>query len=516
MKKLIVSAFAFTLAMTSVANAEMSPDEKAAMAALQARVQALEAALKAAPPPAPAPAKAPAAPPPAGGPFISLQPNPAGNVLLNIGGEIVQVYGNLDMSYDVTTKGLQSFYPSSGDSPVGNSSYLSAISSNLSYIGVRGTHKLGAKSGVTYQLETQLDISATPGTANTNSNNSADVKGALVSRNSYVGVVTPMGAFKIGKTDAPYKTATARFNTPFNGTIGDYAVIMGNSGGDNRVEFGTRMDHSIWYESPNFGGLTFAALVSPGQNRASDNSNIASGEASCTGGNLPGSGALPPQCNDGSWGWAYSADVAYQIGKAYLVTAYEAHKKVNRVSDLPNLDPRDIGDETAIKGGIQYAFSPRTSISALYETMQRFIPSDLTYQNERTRDGFWLALSQATSKRDTLSLGWARANPSPGDPGQHNTPGGLNPNNMANMYTAVFRHNIDRHFSVYADWALTLNHPDAHYDLGAGGRGLTTDCHDASTLAAFDPTTGGVTGNGPHCYAGGRLQGFSTGLKVTF
>ena len=44
--------------------------------------------------------------------------------------------------------------------------------------------------------------------------------------------------------------------------------------------------------------------------------------------------------------------------------------------------------------------------------------------------------------------------------------------------------------------------------------------HDATTLAAFDPTAngglGGVTGGGPHCFAGGRLQGFSTGLDIKF
>ena len=28
--------------------------------------------------------------------------------------------------------------------------------------------------------------------------------------------------------------------------------------------------------------------------------------------------------------------------------------------------------------------------------------------------------------------------------------------------------------------ALTLNHGNAHYDLGAGGRGVTTDCHDGT------------------------------------
>jgi predicted porin len=533
MKKLIAYVFAFSLALTGVASAEMTPDEKAAMAALQAQVNALTAAMAALQAQqAHAVAKPPAAlPPPPAGSFIGLQKNTTGNVVLLIGGEAVQVYGNIDVSLDATTKGLQSFYPSSGDSPVGNMSYLQAISTNLSFIGVRGDHKIGPHSGVVYQLEGGFQVSSTPGTVNTNSNDSGDVNGALFSRNSYIGLRTPSGQFKIGKTDAPYKTSTARMN-PFSGEIGDYSVVMGNSGGDNRTEFGTRLDHSIWYESPNWGGFSVNLLFSPGQNRASDSSNIASGSSSCTGGNLPGSGALPPLCNDGSFSSAYSASAQYQIGKAYMTAAYEAHKKVNRTSDLPDLDPNDVGDETAVKGGIQYAFSRQTSIAAIYESMQRFLPAYLTPQNERTRDGFWLTGTQALSRVDSFSVGWARANPSPGDPGQHNTPtlypnaanptlyGTPNPDNMANMFTAMFRHTIDRHVSWYADWALTLNHPYAHYDLGAGGRGITTDCHDATTLAAFDPTAngglGGVTGTGPHCYAGGRLQGFSTGLDVKF
>ena len=54
--------------------------------------------------------------------------------------------------------------------------------------------------------------------------------------------------------------------------LGDYAVVMGNTGGDNRVEFGTRLEHSIWYESPKIGGVfSFDALVSPGQNRTYNN-----------------------------------------------------------------------------------------------------------------------------------------------------------------------------------------------------------------------------------------------------
>jgi hypothetical protein len=308
--------------------------------------------------------------------------------------------------------------------------------------------------------------------------------------------------------------------------------VMGNSGGDNRVEFGTRLDHAIWYESvPFFGGWVASFMSAPGQNRASDSSNIAAGEAGCAGGNLPGSGALAPACNDGAWSAVESASLVFRKpnNPLSLAGAYEIHHKVNRQSDLtgvvfngidfttPDMMALDVGDEHGVKGGAGYAISKWVSINGFYEVLTRDVPQILQFQNERTRTGFWLSSTLIPSPKDTISLGWARANPSTGDPGQHNSPAGLNPDNMANMFAFDYRHQIDRHVAWYVDWALTLNHPAAHYDLGAGGRGLTTDCHDAAQLTAFDPTNPGlVSGNGPHCYAGGRLQGFSTGVNVRF
>lgn len=511
-------AFACVVGTTGIASADQASDLAAKMEAMQQQMDAmkaqldeLKAARRLAPPPGTPPAR-----PGQGGPFI--QRVPGDPVTFLVGGEAITVYGNLDLSIDSTTKGFE-HSPIPADGPVGNTSYLNAVSSNLSYIGVRGRHKLGPNSGLLYQLETQLDVSSTAGTVNTNSNNDSVVKGALTSRNSFVGLATKIGAFKLGKSDAPYKNATARMN-PFTAELGDYAVIMGNSGGDNRVEFGTRLDHAIWYESPALHGWTFNLLASPGQNRSSDSSNIAAGESSCAGGNVPGSGALPPGCNDGAFSNAYSGNVAYQMGKWYATYAYELHQRVNRSSDIadPVLSPLDIADERAWKAGVQYAFSPRSTISLIYEDLKRYVDPSLEFQNERTRNGFWTAFSQGLSNSDSINFGWARANPSPGDTGQHNTPGGPNPDNMANLYTIAYKHAIDKHVSWYADWALTLNHPDAHYDLGAGGRGITTDCHDAATLTAFDPTAAPVpvSGTGPHCFAGGRLQGFSAGLKVQF
>ena len=116
-----------------------------------------------------------------------------------------------------------------------------------------------------------------------------------------------------------------------------------------------------------------------------------------------------------------------------------------------------------------------------------------------------------------MSAGWAHAGKSKGFLGVHNTPDNQTSfDNSANMYSLAWRHAIDKYTTVYLDYAMTDNHADAHYDLGAGGHGVTTDCHDSTPMAMFDATTGGVTNDGPHCFSGGRLQGVSAGVAFKF
>ncbi|WP_245005054.1 porin [Paraburkholderia sacchari] len=439
----------------------------------------------------------------------------------------MEFYGDLNLSVDYATKGLQSSYLRPDGTrvyPLGNMSWQPDISSNLSYLGVRGKHTFGSPQlAFVYQLETQIDVSATAGTANSNSAQDSTVKGALTSRNSFVGLTgQSWGALKIGKTDAPYKTSTQRMN-PFSGTPGDYASIMGNTGGDNRVEFGTRLDHAIWYESPNFHGFTFNALVSPGQNRGYENSTQAAGESDCTGGNIPGSGGGPVACNDGSYGTAYSANLAYTQGPLYLTAAYELHRNVNRSGDVTNTpaaaasadgtDPNDVGNEWALKVGAQYTFSTGTTVSGIYEWMRRQIPNYLESQNERSRNGYWLSLTQVITPADIASIGWAHAGGTPGDPGQHNTApadpnaiGISNPPNAANMFAFLYRHVFDKNLSVYFNYAYLINQANAHYALGAGGRSVTYDCHDGSSISQ----------GAPYCYAGGHPMAVSVGVNYKF
>ena len=481
------------------------------------------------------------------------------------GGEITG-YGNIDVSFDGASKSVTGWFGSADNghcgygggfcTPTGNFGWMPDISTNLSYLGVRGFQKLpGTDWRFVYQLEAGFDVSAYPSNKQTNSNLSNQVNGALFSRNSYIGLASPaFGAIKIGKEDTPYKSSTAAFN-PFSGMWGDYSVVMGNTGGDNRVEFGYRASHAIWYESPNMGGFQWNVLYAPGQNRSWISDNISSGESDCTGNNDPTSGAPAGPgsfyCTDGSFSDLVSANISYTNGGLYVTAAYEWHHAVNRQSDVQGmfgivpppvvgvfgncqngaattftstLCMQDVADEDAAKIGALYKFNTGTTVGAIVEHMTRYVPGDLQFQNERTRWGTWAFVSQQLTPVDSVHFGWAHAFRANGDPGQHNdcilpTPNGSGScyapnNNQADMVTAAYKHQFSKNLTWYTDIAATFNGPSAHYDLGAGGRGVTTDCHDANDLAGGSASGGAFAS--PNCFTGTTLVGVSTGLQWRF
>jgi predicted porin len=461
-----------------------------------------------------------------------FQPIPGQTASFCTPGGQFTLYGNMDVSFDYTSKNIKTtdvfdFGAHPFDTPRGNFGWMPAISTNLSYFGVRGFQKVGTYDfNFVYQLEAGFDISAAPGNKQSNSNLSNQVNGALFSRNSYIGIASKnWGAIKIGKTDAPYKTSTAAFN-PFSGQIGDYSVIMGNTGGDNRVEFGTRLSHAVWYESPNISGFQFNALFAPGQNRSDISDNLSAGESDCTGNNDPTSGGASA-CTDGSFSNAASANLSYTNGGFYATAAYERHWKVNRQGDIPgSANPQffidDVADEDAAKIGALYNFkSTGTTIGGIFESMHRYVPADISFQNERQRNGTWLFVSQQLTDADSIHFGWAHAFRTPGDPGQHNDslipfPDGsanffASNHNQADMVTGSYKRKLSSNLTWYTAIAATFNGPSAHFDLGAGGRGVTTDCHDAGI-----PAGGGAGAAGGACFTGTTLMGVSTGLQYRF
>lgn len=492
-------------------------------------------------------------------------------------------FGTLDVSIDGTTKGMDGMvaYPYSlapgvtsptgpfvitggqKAAPFGRVGWMPMMSSNGSNIGYRGDHQISdSQVDFVYQVATSIDMAAAPGLRDTWTKSSNTVEGAIGLGDTFIGFKghgsADWGEIRLGEMYMPYKTSTDRMN-PFGGQLGNYNTVMGNTGGDNRIEFGTRMDHVVQYNSPDMSGLRFDAAWSFGQN-PDPNSNLPSlGSVDCSGGNSPGSGNLALNCDDGGFDNAFSGDLKFETGGLYLVAAYEIHTNVNRSSDgvgannpyyayLYGLGPNnplsarlldwsdflayegenpgealagspeyntavDVADEWAMKFGGQYHFDWGLTISYIYEDMHREVPQIMEFQNERQRTGDWVALDYTfPNGRDRIAAGWAHAGASVGDPGgQHNyMPAGIG-DNQANMTTLAYWHKFDKQFSMYADVADTSNDGNAHYDIGAGGHGIKTDCHDATHALFIDYSSAG-----PTTWGGCHPIGVSIGAQFKF
>jgi predicted porin len=568
-----MTACAMTFATTAAVHADDAQDTQALkeqmrlmkqqMDALQKQIDAMSAkqAKQAAAPPAAVAAEGPAKPI-----EVAAPAEPKFEAFAK------GFYGTLDVSFDDASKGIRGLTADSfsyagagpgsgyvdngpkGTQITGSVGWIGDISTNKSVLGYRGSHKIdGSSVDFIYQIETQPSITSAPGLNTSYTQQSNVTKAGIGYGDTFVGLSNiDWGKLKIGTTYSPYKRSTDRMN-PFSGMLGDYAALVGNTGGDNRVEFGTRLDHSIWYESPSFFGVfSFDALISPGANRTYNNVVQSAGSPDCSGGNTPGSGNLPLNCDDGGFGSAYSADLKFEYGGWYATAAWELHHKVNRNSDgiganspyynylvatgSPLIDfgtyngyvaeygaafvaangftppyLTDVVDEWAVKGGIQYTFDFGLTLSGLYEWLRRALPADLEFQDERTRMGTWFAASYDFSARDNFSIGWAHAGATPGDPGGQHNYNPENTQNQANMYTIAWKHHFDKNLYGYLDAAETINDGNAHYDIGAGGRGVTTDCHDGTNTVFNDYSSAG-----PTTWGGCHPIGVSAGLNYKF
>jgi predicted porin len=461
-----------------------------------------------------------------------------------VAGTTMQLYGHADVSYDYVDNGITSAmeaasvpaFPFPNDPARANNGWMSQVSSNLSYFGIRASHKINDYLTGVFQFETEISFAATPGATSDN-----QCKYCLGARDSFVGVQGPWGAVKLGKEDAPYKKAIVPLD-PFYNTIGDHRSIMGNSGGDNRAEFESRISHAIWYDSPTSHGLAASILFSPGQNRSVDNGAYPRGEPICAGGNgifvasfqnranvAEASGPNINPCNDGAWGNVLSTAVTYKGHGFYGFGAYEHHSDVNRTTDSVG-----VADEAGWRlGGSYTAKNPGTTVSFVYEGLKRYAantisgilgqPVKFAALDERTRPlATMFVVSQKLSNKDVLSADWIHAGKTPGDPGQCAAPDPVTlqctafasltgvpgtaaslantVNNNSNMYALGLKHTITRNMSAYFVTSRQANHTAAHYDLGAVGHGVVVDKRD-------------FTGVG---FAGTRLQGISSGLTFDF
>lgn len=507
-KKSLAIACSLALACMASAHADQASDLQAKLDALQRQIQELQAQIGAVQKKQEQVASSPG---------VSMKPG--NDLTFQVGGGEVTIYGHADVSLDYQTNGMSGFMHG-GQAVTGNNGWMGDVSSNLSFFGIRGERAVSSDLKGVFQFETEVAYAATPGASDQAPDGTAQ-KFSLGSRNSYVGLQSATyGAIKLGKTDTPYKTTTGRMD-PFANTPGDYNAIMGNTGGDNRAEFDMRLSHSIWYESPKLNGFSFSGLVSPGQNRSTNTGLYAQGEPDCTGGNssagLNGTAGQPTTCNDGSFGTAYSAAVAYEAGPLYATGAYELHKNVNRMGD--EVDPGTIGvrNESGFKLGVQYALPTNTTVSFIAERLKRDAITPAL--NERTHTATWLALTQKLTAYDDLNFGWAHAGKTPGQPigGVEDKYGNDAPSgssdNGANLYSIGYKHRfLDKRTTTYLTYSRLVNDYWGHYSLGAGGHGLPTRNYVGDKFIG-GCQDGGVCGPP---FSGNTAQGLSLGLTYDF
>ena len=367
--------------------------------------------------------------------------SPAPPLTAQIGGASVTLYGYADLSADATSDGKE---------------HLNQVSSNLSYLGVRGGKDLG-NTGLKaiFQIETLVNVSGTPTETS-----------ALGSRNSFLGLEGQFGKIMLGKTDSPYKRATASMD-PFASSVGDYNTIMGNTGGDLRAEFDARIPHSLFYDSPKWGPFSVNALYSPGQKYANltdaNNYAFAQGEKVCAGATPGSSGSLPDPgstlCNDGAFKNAYSVALNFDQGPLLFTLSYERHQATDRTSDNGGIS----ADESAAKAGVSYKFGGN-KLSAIYEKFYRggnAVPS----LNERTRTGYYLSDVQELGNGFDAMAAWAHAGSTPGGPDFGTA------DDKANMYAVGMKYHYDKQTAFYLTGAFLKQGAGAHYALGAGGHG---------------------------------------------
>jgi predicted porin len=395
----------------------------------------------------------------------------------HIGGADLTLYGKIDVSAESASNGQQR---------------IGQVSSNESYLGVRGGKDLGS-TGVRaiFQIETMAEISGTPTAAS-----------SLASRNSFGGIEGNLGKLMFGKYDTPYTRATASMD-PFANSLGDYRSIMGNTGGEGRAEFDYRMPHSIFYDSPNMKGFTVNALFSPGQklNDLSSGSNYAfpQGELVCSGsqqtslnGATPNAAGAQTVCNDGAFKNALSAALTYESGPLMATVGWEQHQNVNRTSDAGG----DVANESAAKIGFSYNFLPiGNKVSAIYEKLSRG-GSISPALNERARNGYYISDVQSLGHGFDLMAAWAHAGQTPGSP---KFPGVAD---TADMFTIGLKYHYDDQTSLYLIGAYLNQDAGAHYGLGAG------EGHGTPVLSPRTSTGAPMPGQ--------SLNAISAGLQYAF
>ena len=231
-----------------------------------------------------------------------------------------------------------------------------SLTSEHSYLGLRGREPLQNQMAVLWQAENTVDI---------------DAGGWGPGRDTFAGLEMRFGSLLIGKHATPYRMSTEGLDL-FADTRADYNAVIGSVGGASL--FNNRADNALLYLTPRDKRLRFALAYST---------------------RVAGEDDLPLTTAE-SRQEAWSAALEFASGPLYLGFAYES---------LGELMGPGLDDGKARKVGLGWDFGQGTRMSFIWEDART---GEVSGGEEVARDAYYLSLAHIQGNL-TCKLAYGRA-----------------------------------------------------------------------------------------------------------
>lgn len=347
-----------------------------------------------------------------------------------------------------------------GATPVHN---LTRVSSNSSYLRVRGERELDQGFKAIAQVEAEFGLEGSGGTPFSGT------------RNTFVGLASPYGELSVGKFDSPTKETTIG-RDPFVGT-----GIFGYYNGMTKYRADRRMNNAIMYESPEYQGVMALAAYSVGEAVYNSTGNIRTNP------------------------YMFSAAVHYKHGPLFAGVSYEYRNDCNNPdADAPagascnfaalGSDARPKGHDQVVRFGADYTIKQTfTKLAVVYDRIMLQLDETATAPEQKlNRDYYWGSITQGLgSNRHQLVLDYGVSSKYSGSNIGDTSKTGVQ------TYTAAYRFNLDSDLMMYVAVAQIMNDDNQNQKFGSGG----------------PSTTGAGSWAAPK---GSTVTGFGAGMRLMF
>jgi predicted porin len=354
--------------------------------------------------------------------------------------------------------GIEMGKSSAGSAPGGNSLTRTLLNSNYSHVDLESVDDIGDGNKVIFHYQ----LIAQP-------QNATGVND--INRNSFLGVQGGWGAFKMGTNENVYErfmyTADPMDgalgpggNLMILGTPGGAAFQVGQCGGsgapladtcgptNGQVDFYRRTDNTIWYESPNFGGISFEVDYTLSAHKQ----------------NLGGTTIDPTVLSiGGKW--------APEGAPFYVDVAYEVHNDMFGANAVAN---GAVGGTSSKDDGIQvgggFSFGD-IGLHARYEQLKYKTDGSTNGITEYKRDAYWVGVKW------NLPSGYVGGELGIANEGKTNV-GTVNDTD-ARMYAIGYFHNLSKQSQLQFIYGRTDNSDQGTYgQAGAPNFGAAGADHD--------------------------------------